>query len=186
MDWYNEEVSGCLNKAYKLNTGLTHCGPTSRPSPSSCSSPVEPGTNPQQHGRPGLPPAQTHSAGFTPTQESVKVFSRTENGHCEVSDKVQIKLHTELEKQNSALKTVFLWERKLNIKTIFAWNHYNHCFRATDEHRLLPLSRAQNLVGVNYWKKLENSRLMQNKDRLCDITQHTSALRHCKSTDRGD
>lgn len=40
---------------------LTHCGPTSRPSPSSCSSPAEPGTTLQQHGRPGLPPSPTHS-----------------------------------------------------------------------------------------------------------------------------
>lgn len=36
--------------------GLTHGGPTSMPSPSSCSSPVEPGTAPQQHVQPGQPP----------------------------------------------------------------------------------------------------------------------------------
>lgn len=43
-------------------TGLTHCGPTSRPSPSSCSSPVEPDTNPQQHGQPGLQPVENTQA----------------------------------------------------------------------------------------------------------------------------
>lgn len=36
----------------------THCGPTSRPSLSSCSSPAASGTNPQQHGPLGLQPAQ--------------------------------------------------------------------------------------------------------------------------------
>lgn len=138
MNWHHQKERGHLDKGY-INifdisvhlfsltycTGLTHCDPTSRPSPSSCSSPVEPGTNPQRRGQPELPPAQTHS---TPTH--LFQFSHTDNGLGVVSDQALIKV-THQRKKTTAPKR-YAFECKFDLKITFVWNHYNPCFSATD------------------------------------------------------